>query len=121
MIEKIFLEDIMFHITIVLILTLVFPLLSIIINVLYNKRRQTPNNIFLLFCNWFIFWSLGIRLFSAGLMQLFNPVYTSSLLQINSNSHIVIQELGSANIAFGLWYPSFLKKYPFLYFLYRSL
>jgi hypothetical protein len=106
----------MFHIVTVLFITLISPLLSIIINALYNKQKQIPNNIFLLFCNWFILWSLGIRLFSAGLMQLFNPVYTASLLQINSDSHIIIQELGSANIAFGLlciisFFKHYLQKY----------
>ncbi len=92
----------MFHMIYVTGVSVVFPVISIIADYLYNKKKQSPINPVWLSCKWFIFWTLGIRSVSAGCMQLLNPAYTQALLQLDSSSHMVIQELGGANIAMGL-------------------
>jgi len=41
-------------------------------------------------------------LLTAGISQTFNPSFTAGILNINSTGIIVIQELGIANIIFGI-------------------
>jgi len=72
---------------------LILPIISIGINVFVNFNKNIKNNFIEIIGNWFIFWSIGIRLFTAGLMQIFNPIYTANLLQLNLNDFIVIREL----------------------------
>ena len=53
---------------------------------------------------WFVFWSVGVRLFLAGLRQSVQPRYTAEKifgLEKDAPLH-VIQELGFANISIGL-------------------
>lgn len=52
---------------------------------------------------WFTFWAVGVRLFTAGLNQAVNPVYTAeSIFEITDPVVLpFIQELGFANIAMG--------------------
>ncbi len=52
---------------------------------------------------WYVFWAGGVRLFLAGLRQVFNPGYTlGEIFGIDHppSKHIV-QELGFANLAMG--------------------
>jgi hypothetical protein len=53
---------------------------------------------------WFVFWAFGIRLFIAGLRQVFQPSFTAKeIFEIDdAKAHVVVQELGFANIAFGV-------------------
>jgi hypothetical protein len=53
---------------------------------------------------WFIFWSVGIRLFIAGLRQSINPAFTAEKIFniTNHDSHVIVRELGFANICSGL-------------------
>ena len=52
---------------------------------------------------WFIFWAMGIRLFTAGVSQCSNPAFTARILSLRSEeSFIVIRELGFANISLGI-------------------
>ena len=53
---------------------------------------------------WFIFWAIGIRLFTAGIKQSSNPEFTASSIfkMKSSESFVVIRELGFANIALGV-------------------
>ena len=51
---------------------------------------------------WFIFWMIGIRLLTAGLKQVFDPAFTASMLNLDSTGFVIIQELGFANVLFGL-------------------
>jgi hypothetical protein len=52
---------------------------------------------------WFIFWAVGIRLFTAGINQASNPAFTARIFHMRTReSFIVIKELGFANIAFGV-------------------
>jgi hypothetical protein len=52
---------------------------------------------------WFIFWAVGVRLFSAGIRQIVNPAFTArDIFHIEGNaSHPIVRELGFANICFG--------------------
>jgi len=52
---------------------------------------------------WFVFWALGVRLFVAGLRQVFQPSFTAQhIFEIDdAKAHVVVQELGFANITFG--------------------
>jgi len=53
---------------------------------------------------WFIFWAVGARLFLAGLKQAISPGFTAqTIFHIqNKESHVIVRELGFANICFGL-------------------
>jgi len=100
----------------------IFPVISIVINIITNYKKNRKSNFSEIIGNWFVFWSIGIRLFTAGLMQVFNPVYTANLLQINLNDFIVIRELGLSNISIGLlgiisFFKQGLQKYVCFYIL----
>ncbi|RKR80717.1 hypothetical protein BDD43_0849 [Mucilaginibacter gracilis] len=53
---------------------------------------------------WFLFWSVGVRLFTAGLKQTIQPEFTAREIFHfrSSESFVVIRELGFANISIGL-------------------
>lgn len=52
---------------------------------------------------WFVFWSVGVRLFTAGLRQILQPEYTANvILGLQSGeSLLLVRELGFANVAMG--------------------
>ena len=51
---------------------------------------------------WFIFWAIGIRLFTAGVSQASNPRFTAGIFKMKSQeSYVLIRELGFANISLG--------------------
>jgi hypothetical protein len=56
-----------------------------------------------LVAKWFVFWAVGIRLFTAGLSQAANPEFTAREIFrfMSKDSYVVIRELGFANIALG--------------------
>jgi len=53
---------------------------------------------------WFVFWGAGIRVFLAGLRQIFQPRFTAEqILGIRSeNSLLFVRELGAANLGAGI-------------------
>ena len=53
---------------------------------------------------WFAFWSVGVRLLSAGIKQAVQPAYTARvILGLKSDEVLlVIRELGFANMAIGI-------------------
>jgi hypothetical protein len=53
---------------------------------------------------WFVFWAVGVRLAVAGLRQVAQPAFTAEkIFEIRDKAaHIVVQELGFANLAMGL-------------------
>jgi hypothetical protein len=53
---------------------------------------------------WFVFWTIGVRLFVAGIRQAAQPAFTAEhIFGIRSaESHPVVRELGFSNICFGL-------------------
>ena len=52
---------------------------------------------------WFVFWAAGVRLFLAGLRQLFQPKFTAQqIFDVSSDDILpVVRELGVANLATG--------------------
>lgn len=58
---------------------------------------------FAIACKWFVFWAVGVRLLLAGLMQLTKPGFTAgSILGVDdTRAHVLVQELGCANLAIG--------------------
>jgi hypothetical protein len=78
----------------------IFPILSIFTELfLFHSSMST----ILLIGKWFVFWAVGIRLFTAGLRQVIRPQFTAEeILRIKgSQQFIVVQELGFANMAMG--------------------
>jgi hypothetical protein len=53
---------------------------------------------------WYIFWAVGIRLFTAGVRQSVKPRFTAdSIFHLKTEeSFVIIRELGFANICLGL-------------------
>jgi len=58
----------------------------------------------LLVCKWFVFWAMGWRLLLAGIRQIVQPAFTArEILGLKSEeSHLLVRELGFANVAMGL-------------------
>lgn len=53
---------------------------------------------------WFVFWSVGVRLFTAGLRQIFQPGYTAKVILgfQGEEALLLVRELGFANVALGV-------------------
>ncbi len=53
---------------------------------------------------WFVFWSVGVRLFVAGLRQVLQPRFTSEeIFDIQGDDALpLVRELGVANVAMGV-------------------
>jgi hypothetical protein len=88
------------YLLVVLLLMFVIPVLSIIIEYSINKQQVSIINL----CGkWFLFWGIGIRLFTAGFKQALNPSFTAqSIFHIqNEESFVLVKELGIANICLG--------------------
>ncbi len=82
-------------------LMLVLPLVSIIIDWMIFKNQVS---IIDLVGKWFVFWAVGIRLFTAGLRQSFNPSFTAKNIFFitDESSFVIVRELGFANICMGI-------------------
>jgi hypothetical protein len=80
-------------------LLIILPLLTISGEVIFEHGSFD----WALIGKWFIFWAVGIRLFTAGINQASNPRFTARIFQMKSQeSFIVIKELGFANISMGI-------------------
>jgi hypothetical protein len=80
-------------------LLFIMPLLSIVAEVIID---HVPVG-WLLIGKWFVFWTVGIRLFTAGISQSSNPAFTAGIFKMTTReSYIVIRELGLANISLGV-------------------
>jgi hypothetical protein len=57
-----------------------------------------------LVAKWFVFWSVGVRLFTAGLRQIIQPEFTANVILgfKSSESLLLVRELGFSNLAVGL-------------------
>lgn len=53
---------------------------------------------------WFVFWAVGVRLGLAGLKQVAQPGFTAGTIFgiKDARAHVIVQELGFANLCFGL-------------------
>jgi hypothetical protein len=88
------------YIIVVILLMFIFPLASLLIEEFLFHSSSTT---LFLIGKWFVFWAVGIRLFTAGLRQVIRPQFTAEeILGIkDSRQFIIVQELGFANIAMG--------------------
>lgn len=77
------------------------PLASIAIEAL---AAHGGTDVLSLVGKWFVFWSVGIRLFTAGLRQAIQPEFTArKIFELGDDAPLfLVQELGFANIAIGL-------------------
>jgi len=80
---------------------LVFPAISSFLQLLLSS---TGASLFGSLSSWFVFWALGVRLLLAGLRQVFQPAFTAEhIFEISdTKSHVIVQELGFANLSFGV-------------------
>jgi hypothetical protein len=78
----------------------VLPLLSIFIEAGTSHAALGA----LLACKWFVFWAMGWRLLLAGIRQIAQPAFTArEILGLKGEeSHLLVRELGFANVAMGL-------------------
>ena len=85
----------------VLLLLLIFPLVSIAIEAIRFGHSITDMS---LIGAWFVFWAVGIRLFVAGLRQVFQPSFTAvEIFEIHEpKAFAIVRELGFANLSIGL-------------------
>ena len=87
------------YFSVVLLLMLIFPVISIVID-----SGNQHIILIALIGKWFVFWAIGLRLFTAGLRQAIKPAFTAKdIFHIDSvESHLIVRELGFANICIGL-------------------
>jgi len=78
---------------------LVLPVLSLLIDSGHSHTFSLE-----LAGKWFVFWAIGVRLFTAGIRQITKPGFTArDIFHLkHSESHVLVRELGFANICFGL-------------------
>ncbi|MCC5815252.1 MAG: hypothetical protein JJT78_10880 [Leptospira sp.] len=83
-----------------ILLTMLIAPIACILNEYFIKKEKT--DLIETICKWFIFWTIGIRLLTAGLSQIFNPSFTANILGIDLTNLVIVQELGFANLLFGI-------------------
>jgi len=84
----------------IILLMLVLPIASVVVEIVLYK---SPAATMLLIGKWFVFWAMGVRLFTAGLRQAIRPRFTAeAILGIQGTEQfILVQELGFANLSMG--------------------
>jgi hypothetical protein len=85
----------------IILMMFVLPIASILTESFFFPSSA---GILFLIGKWFVFWAVGVRLFTAGLRQALNPRFTAEkILGIkDSEPLLVVQELGFANLSMGL-------------------
>jgi hypothetical protein len=88
------------YFAIVLLLMLVLPVGSIAAE--YLSGSATP--LVALIGKWFVFWSVGVRLLTAGLRQFLQPAFTAEQIFHTKSPDVLplVRELGVANFATGV-------------------
>lgn len=85
---------------VVILLTIVLPIGSAVVErVVYNSAEPWV----ILLGTWMVFWGVGVRLFIAGVRQVFQPRFTAAeIFGIKSDDALpFVRELGFANLAMG--------------------
>jgi hypothetical protein len=84
----------------VMLLLAVLPVLSILAEFL----TTTGASFWPLVGKWFVFWAVGIRLFAAGLSQVFRPQFTATgIFNIKDpEAAKLVKEIGFGNLSIGL-------------------
>jgi hypothetical protein len=88
------------YFTAILLLMLVLPVASVVVEALSSPGAP---DLMLLIGKWFTFWAVGVRLFIAGVMQVFRPQFTAeSIFNIKDQAALgIVREIGSGNLAMG--------------------
>ena len=88
------------YIALVIVSMVVCPALSVAIEAAVSHHTVS---IFDLVAKWFVFWLVGIRLFSAGVRQALQPAFTArGIFRFQSaESYPIVREVGFANLAVG--------------------
>jgi len=89
------------YLFVVLATTIIFPIISIFIECVVKENSPVS---FEMIGKWFIFYAVGIRLFTAGIKQIVTPAFTAKeIFHIQEESaFVIVKELGFANACFGL-------------------
>jgi hypothetical protein len=85
----------------IILLMFIFPAASVLVEIL---RTGSGANWMLIVGKWFVFWAVGVRLFIAGLRQVFQPRFTAeTIFEIKDDAvHAVVREVGFGNISMGV-------------------
>ena len=78
----------------------VLPISCILIEIIAFPQTE----VWAVMIKWFVFWGVGLRLFTAGMKQVISPQFTAkAIFKLEDNkSYPLIRELGFANICSGL-------------------
>ncbi|GAA3957474.1 DUF6790 family protein [Gordonia caeni] len=82
----------------------VFPIISILIELSVRRRRGEDPDVLGLILRWFTFWIAGVRLLIDGLTQAIRPEFTAESIFDTTDPTVLpfISELGYSNIAIGV-------------------
>jgi len=88
------------YIVLVILVMFVCPALSVAIEAVALRHAVS---IFALTAKWFVFWVVGIRLFTAGVRQVLQPAFTArEIFEIQSTeSYPIVREVGFGNLSMG--------------------
>jgi hypothetical protein len=83
---------------IIILLMFVIPIASVLVEAWFFGSATA---IIFLIGKWFVFWAVGIRLFTAGFRQSVDPKFTAErIFDIKRNEPLaIVQELGFANLS----------------------
>lgn len=89
------------YFAIVLLLMGILPVASILVE---HFAVAASADVWTLIGKWFVFWAVGVRLATAGIRQIVQPAFTAEkIFGIgDKGAHILVQELGFANLAIGV-------------------
>jgi hypothetical protein len=75
-----------------------------VLSILIERSSRPGQDLVWLAGKWFVFWGVGMRLFTAGVSQTVRPEFTAGTIFGIDDPAVLpfIQELGFANIALGL-------------------
>jgi hypothetical protein len=88
------------YLIVIILLVLVFPVASVIIE---TRLAGGTTDVMWLIGKWFVLWSVGVRLFIAGLRQTAQPQFTAeAIFAIKDRGALpIVREIGFANLAMG--------------------
>jgi len=88
------------YIAIVILLMFICPALCVAIEAAATHHAVS---IFALTAKWFVFWAVGIRLFTAGVRQALRPAFTArEIFRIQgAESYAIVREIGFGNLSMG--------------------
>lgn len=89
------------YIIVASLLTFLLPAICAVTEILIQKNSEVP---FYIISKWFIFFAVGLRLFTAGIKQIIHPSFTAKdIFKISTPEVLpIVRELGFANLCFGL-------------------